>query len=141
MRLSLYTLVLTLVCLTAQTSPALAISAVAFPTDARVTDPNVVNGFGADGATLATSPNQRKAAKLTRAERKELRRTIRKAARAAEPSTNTILLIILALFLAPLAMLLYEGAATTRFWISLLLFFLFILPSVIYTIYIIATGR
>ena len=58
---------------------------------------------------------------------------------------------IIALIIPPLAMFLYEGAATSRFWISLILMLLAIplwgalgglalLASIIYTLYIILTG-
>ncbi len=90
----------------------------------------------AAGPSAATSTR-----KATRAERKGLRKQIRQAIRDAAPDTNTLLLIILAIFIPPLAMFLYEGGLTTRFWISLLLTLLFFLPGIIYTIYIIGTGK
>ncbi|MCB0740247.1 MAG: YqaE/Pmp3 family membrane protein, partial [Chitinophagaceae bacterium] len=54
-----------------------------------------------------------------------------KAARKAngEPSTNTLLLVILAILLPPLAVYLHEGVINSRFWISLLLTLLFWLPG------------
>ncbi|MES2799332.1 MAG: YqaE/Pmp3 family membrane protein [Bacteroidota bacterium] len=53
-------------------------------------------------------------------------------------SAPTIVLIILAILLPPLAVGIYEGI-TTRFWISLLLTLLFWLPGVIYAI-LVVTG-
>lgn len=46
-----------------------------------------------------------------------------KARKAAgeDISTNTLLLILIAILVPPLAVYLYEGEITTRFWISLLL--------------------
>lgn len=58
---------------------------------------------------------KRSARKSFKAKLKE----IRKNARGAD--TELILLCILALFIPPLAMYLYEGDATGRFWISLFL--------------------
>ena len=62
-----------------------------------------------------------------------------KSARKAgkEPSTNTLLLVILAILLQPLAVYLYEGEINNRFWISLLLTILFWLPGVIYALVLI----
>ncbi len=62
-----------------------------------------------------------------------------KAARKAgkEPSTDTLLLVILAILLPPLAVYLHEGEINNRFWISLLLTILFWIPGVIYALIII----
>jgi len=55
----------------------------------------------------------------------------------AEPSTNTLLLVILAILLPPLAVYLHQGEINTKFWISLLLTLLFWLPGVIYALIVI----
>ena len=55
----------------------------------------------------------------------------------AEPSTNTLLLVILALLLPPLAVYLHQGEINTKFWISLLLTILFFLPGVIYALLVV----
>ncbi|HSU28594.1 MAG TPA: YqaE/Pmp3 family membrane protein [Chitinophagaceae bacterium] len=62
-----------------------------------------------------------------------------KAARKAgkEPSTNTLLLCILAILLPPLAVYLHEGEINNRFWLSILLWILLILPGIIYALIII----
>ena len=67
---------------------------------------------------------------LAKAQLKEARRS----GDAAE--VDRTLLIILAIFIPPLAMLLYDGV-TSRFWISLLLTLLFFLPGMIYTLVVI----
>ena len=54
-----------------------------------------------------------------------------------EPSTNTLLLVVLAILLPPLAVYLHEGEINNRFWISLLLTILFWIPGVIYALIII----
>jgi uncharacterized membrane protein YqaE (UPF0057 family) len=86
---------------------------------------------------------------LSRVERKarlkEVKKTVReyKAARkaaaadAAEPSTNTLLLAILAILLPPLAVALHEGHINGKFWLSLLLTLLFWLPGVIYALIVV----
>ena len=54
-----------------------------------------------------------------------------------EVSTNTILLVILAILLPPLAVYLHEGTINGRFWLSLLLTLLFWLPGVIYALIVV----
>lgn len=62
-----------------------------------------------------------------------------KAAKKAggEPSTNTLLLVILAILLPPLAVYLHQGTINGKFWLSLLLTLLFWLPGVIYALIVI----
>ncbi len=55
----------------------------------------------------------------------------------SEPSTNTVLLVILAILLPPLAVYLHPGEINTKFWISLLLTLLFFLPGVIYALLVV----
>jgi uncharacterized membrane protein YqaE (UPF0057 family) len=59
-----------------------------------------------------------------------------KAAKA-EPSTNTILLAILAILLPPLAVYLHEGSINGKFWLSLLLTLCFWIPGVIYALIVV----
>jgi uncharacterized membrane protein YqaE (UPF0057 family) len=54
-----------------------------------------------------------------------------------EPSTNTLLLVILAILLPPLAVYLHEGVINNKFWISLILTLIFWLPGVIYALIVI----
>lgn len=54
-----------------------------------------------------------------------------------QPSTNTLLLVILAILLPPLAVYLHEGVINSKFWISLLLTFLFFIPGVIYALIVV----
>ncbi|RTL61077.1 MAG: YqaE/Pmp3 family membrane protein [Sphingobacteriales bacterium] len=54
-----------------------------------------------------------------------------------EADTNTLLLVILAILLPPLAVYLHEGQINTKFWISLLLTILFWIPGVIYALIVI----
>ena len=104
----------------------------------------VVNGFGASpAASVATVPQASPARDFSRAERKAMRKSLREQFRgaAAGAAVSTIALIIIAIFIPPLAMLLYEGGLSKRFWISLLLTLLFFLPGLIYTIIVIAGGK
>lgn len=52
----------------------------------------------------------------------------------ATPSTDKVLLAILAILLPPLAVYLHEGTTNTTFWISVLLTLLFWIPGVIYAL-------
>ncbi|HEX8331870.1 MAG TPA: YqaE/Pmp3 family membrane protein [Segetibacter sp.] len=82
---------------------------------------------------------------LSKSERKdkfkEVKKQLRelKAERKANsaPSTNTALLVILAILLPPLAVFLHQGEINTKFWISLLLTLLFFLPGVIYALLVV----
>lgn len=55
----------------------------------------------------------------------------------SEPSTNTVLLVILAILLPPLAVYLHEGTINGKFWLSLLLTLLFWIPGVIYALIVV----
>ncbi len=59
------------------------------------------------------------------------------AAAAGTPSTNTLLLVILAILLPPLAVYLHEGVINGKFWLDLLLTLLFFLPGVIYALIVV----
>jgi uncharacterized membrane protein YqaE (UPF0057 family) len=72
---------------------------------------------------------------------KQVKKAIKefKASKAAgtEPSTNTLLLVLLALLLPPLAVYLHEGVINNKFWISLILTLLFWIPGVIYALIVV----
>lgn len=108
-------------------------------------------------ATSTTSVNPDDAVKkavgefksLSRSEKRSRIKNVKKAikdykaekASGAEPSTNTLLLVILAILLPPLAVYLYEGEINTRFWISLILTLLFFIPGVIYALILILGNK
>jgi uncharacterized membrane protein YqaE (UPF0057 family) len=60
-----------------------------------------------------------------------------KKAGNADSSENTLLLVILAILLPPLAVYLHEGAINGKFWLDLLLTLLFYLPGLIYALIVI----
>ena len=61
-----------------------------------------------------------------------------KAGKAADDtSTNTLLLVILAILLPPLAVYLHENAINGKFWLSILLTLLFWIPGVIYALIVV----
>ncbi|HQV87199.1 MAG TPA: YqaE/Pmp3 family membrane protein [Chitinophagaceae bacterium] len=116
---------------------------------------SVNNSFAAlivPAASVTTEPDPAKVKEavdafknLSKKEKKERAREVKKeikAYKAAKKSgkdadTNTLLLVILAILLPPLAVYLHEGEINNRFWISLLLTLLFWLPGVIYALIII----
>lgn len=51
--------------------------------------------------------------------------------------TNTLLLVIVAILLPPLAVYLHQGEINSKFWIDLLLTLLFYLPGLIYALVVI----
>lgn len=53
------------------------------------------------------------------------------------PSTNTLLLVILAILLPPLAVYLHEGEINNKFWIALVLTLLGFLPGIIYALVVV----
>ncbi len=55
----------------------------------------------------------------------------------SEPSTNQVLLVILAILLPPLAVYLHEGEINNKFWLDLVLTLLFFLPGVIYALIVV----
>ena len=82
---------------------------------------------------------------LSRSERRSKIREVKKAIHEykaakkahAEPSTNTLLLVILAILLPPLAVYLHEGTTNNKFWLSLILTLLFFIPGVIYALIVV----
>ena len=52
-------------------------------------------------------------------------------------SENTLLLVIIAILLPPLAVYLHQGEINSKFWISLLLTLLFYVPGLIYSLIVI----
>jgi uncharacterized membrane protein YqaE (UPF0057 family) len=59
---------------------------------------------------------------------------------ASSLRVNEIVLAILAIFIPPLAVFLYEDSITANFWVDLLLTFLFILPGIIFAFLVIFAG-
>jgi uncharacterized membrane protein YqaE (UPF0057 family) len=96
-----------------------------------------------DAATVRKAMDEFKG--LSRKEKREKFRLVKKnvrefkaaKAKGAEASTNTLLLVILAILLPPLAVYLHEGTTNNRFWISLLLTLLLWLPGVIYALIVV----
>ena len=105
--------------------------------------PSSTNSTTPDSVAVSDAVNAYR--NLTKKERKakikEVKKEIKafKAAKKAngEPSTNTLLLVILAILLPPLAVYLHQGVINNKFWISLLLTLLFFVPGVIYALIVV----
>ena len=69
--------------------------------------------------------------------KRELKKFKAEKRNGKEPSTNTVLLVILAILLPPLAVYLHEGEINNKFWISLILTLLFWIPGVIYALIVV----
>lgn len=95
--------------------------------------------------TISTSDALKEFNSISKAEKKERIKEVKsqlkeykKAKKAGNaPSTNTLLLVILAILLPPLAVYLHQGEINNKFWIALLLTLLFFLPGVIYALVVI----
>ena len=105
--------------------------------------PSATNNANPDPATVKAAIENFKS--LPRKERKEKVKLAKKEIKAfnaakkagKEADTNTLLLVILAILLPPLAVYLHQGEINNKFWISLLLTLLFWLPGVIYALIVI----
>ena len=79
--------------------------------------------------------------KEKKAKIKEIKSEIRhfKAAKKSggQADTNTLLLVILAILLPPLAVYLHQGEINNKFWISLILTLLFWIPGVVYALIVV----
>lgn len=72
--------------------------------------------------------------------KKEVRNFKKQKRKGGDADTNTLLLVILAILLPPLAVYLHQGEINTKFWISLILTLLFWLPGIIYALIVILGG-
>ena len=87
----------------------------------------------------AMSKKERRAVK--RSQKRSVKQALRdynnSLADDADADTNTLLLVILAILLPPVAVLVHQGELNGKFWIALLLTLLFYLPGLIYALLVI----
>ena len=103
----------------------------------------VVPGGEPDPATVKSAMAEFK--NLSKHDKKERLKEVRKQwklfkkEKKANKSAKVdqVVLIILAILLPPLAVYLHQGEINGKFWLSLLLWFLFILPGVIYALLVV----
>ena len=78
---------------------------------------------------------------LSAREKKErinkVKKEIKKYRQNGYADERTLLYVILAILLPPLAVYLHQGEINSKFWISLLLSFLFWIPGVIYSLLVV----
>jgi uncharacterized membrane protein YqaE (UPF0057 family) len=72
--------------------------------------------------------------------KKEIKNFKKEKRKGGDSDTNTLLLVILAILLPPLAVYLHQGEINTKFWISLILTLLFWIPGVIYALIVVLGG-
>ncbi len=116
-------------------STANTASAVVLPSSVAATEPDPAKVKAATEEFKSLSKKERKDRIKTAKKEIKAYKTAKKSGQ--DPDTNTLLLVILAILLPPLAVYLHEGEINNRFWISLLLTLLFWLPGVIYALVII----
>ncbi len=83
---------------------------------------------------------------MTKEEKQALRSTFKEKLKEMKKSDRRddaafVLIVILSIIIPPVGMLLYEGEITNRFWLSLVLTLLGILPGIIYTLYVVLGGK
>lgn len=100
-------------------SPAASFSTSVPPTH---TEPDPATVRAAVEGFKALS-NKEKRVKLKQA-KKELKAFKKAKRKGADPDTNTLLLVIIAILLPPLAVYLHQGEINNKFWITLLLWIL-----------------
>ena len=96
-------------------------------------DPATVKAALAEFKNLSKQERKERV-KLVKKEWKNFKKE-KKANRSAK--VEQVVLIILAILLPPLAVYLHQGEINGRFWLSLLLWFCFILPGVIYALLVV----
>ncbi len=108
-------------------------------TKSATTEPtsSVINDVVVQDAMLQFKSLSRVEKKEKYAEVKKLMKEYKVQKANGQASTNTILLVILALLLPPLAVYLHEGEFNTKFWLDLLLTLLFFIPGVIYALIVV----
>lgn len=79
-------------------------------------------------------PNHEKARQDIPQSRRELKKQVKEMAQTSETEINTILLVIIAILLPPVAVLLVDGLSGP-FWLSILLTLLLYLPGLIYALF------
>lgn len=126
--------------LTALITPAFAIS-LSKPDEinssAIASEPVTIDKAKADAA-LSEFKNLSKHERKDRIkEAKIALKQYRKNKAEVDASSNTLLLVILAIILPPVAVLVHEGGINNKFWLDLLLTILGFLPGIIYALIVV----
>ncbi len=108
-------------------------------------DPKATTEVTATPSSGSVSDALKEFKSLSRHERRERIKDAKQAIKqykldkkaGSQPSTNTLLLVILAILLPPLAVYLHEGEINGKFWLDLILTILFFVPGIIYALIVI----
>lgn len=140
MQLRTFTLFLALVFFISTPAHAIVVAPVATDatTPAETSAKEAAKAYKAELAAM--TPAERRAYK--KAQKQEMKEAIKQYKQdvksgARDADTNTLLLVILAILLPPVAVLVHQGELNNKFWISLLLTLLFYLPGLIYALLVI----
>jgi uncharacterized membrane protein YqaE (UPF0057 family) len=139
MKKILYKTLLVLLCISTITGPAMAAAVVpssAVSNPVTTTDPVPAPSVKAALSEFKNLSRSERKLRIREA-KKELKALKNEQRNGAAPSTNTTLLVILAILLPPLAVYLHQGEINNKFWISLLLTLLFFIPGVIYALLVV----
>lgn len=121
--------VIACVLLTSSVSPLPAASAVlsssSMPAPAIEPDPAVIKASLEEFRSLS---KKEKKSRLKEA-RKAIKEYKKQKRKGMDPSTDTLLLVIIALLIPPLAVYLHQGETNNKFWITTLLFVIGILGA------------
>lgn len=118
---------------------AMMISMIPFQTSASL----IPGGGEPDPVTIKAAFAEFKG--LSKQERKERVKEVKKQLKLFKKEkkankslkVDMVLLIILAILLPPLAVYLHQGEINGKFWLSILFWFLFILPGIIYALLVV----
>jgi uncharacterized membrane protein YqaE (UPF0057 family) len=118
---------------------AVLLSVTTFQTSAALTP----KGGEPDAATVKAALAEFK--NLSKQERKQRIKDVKKELKVFKKEkkanksakVDMVVLIILAILLPPLAVYLHQGEINGRFWLSILLWFCFIIPGVIYALLVV----
>ena len=102
---------------------------------------NKINQHGTTNFIASKEDLNEQKAKSTKKEAKAIIKAIKKDQKKQGSNTDIALLVILALFIPPLAVYLYEGYWTDRCTINLILTLLCGIPGMIHALIVILEGR
>lgn len=124
------------VCLSGLTAPGFAayiVHPLTTSTEPKTEEPAGVSSALREFMHLSRK-EKRERIKMAKSQLKEIKQEKKEG---NQPSTNQVLLVILAILLPPLAVYLHEGVINNKFWLDLILTLLFFLPGVIYALIVV----
>jgi uncharacterized membrane protein YqaE (UPF0057 family) len=127
--LLLITAVLVLCSTTGVSAAVLPASSMTTPASTPKPDPKEIR---AAIKAFAALPKKEKRSKIKQA-KQAIKEFKRQKKNGMDPSTDTLLLVIIAIFIPPLAVYLHQGETNNKFWITTLLFVLGIIASFLFS--------